>query len=58
MRAVVTCECCGAKQAVARPIRQPERLWIICHVCEACLRIDVTATDIAAAEARRLASVG
>jgi len=50
MRAIVTCECCGHRQTVARPIRQPEAFYLICHACERSLRVDVTAADIAAAQ--------
>ena len=50
MRAIVTCECCGHRQTVARPIRRPESFHLVCHDCERTLRVDVTAEDIRAAE--------
>jgi hypothetical protein len=50
MRAIVTCECCGHRQTVARPIRRPESFYLICHECERSLRVDVTAVDIQAAQ--------
>lgn len=49
MRAVVTCECCGHRQTVARAIRAPETFHLVCHACERSLRVDVTAEDISAA---------
>jgi len=30
MRAIVTCECCGHRQTVARPIRRPESFYLVC----------------------------
>ena len=51
MRAIVTCECCGHRQTVARPIRKPESFYLVCHDCERSLRIEVTAEDISAAQA-------
>ena len=50
VRAIVTCECCGHRQTVARPIRRPESFYLVCHDCERTLRVDVTAEDIHAAE--------
>lgn len=49
MRAIVTCECCGHRQAVARPIRRPESFHVICHSCEGVLRVEVTSADLVAA---------
>jgi hypothetical protein len=51
MRAIVTCECCGYRQAVARPIRRPESFHVICHGCEGILRVEVTSADLRAARA-------
>lgn len=51
MRAIVTCECCGHRQAVARPIRRPESFHVICHSCEGVLRVEVTDADLLAARA-------
>lgn len=51
MRAVVTCECCGHRQSVARPILEPESFFLICHECEGVLRVQVTADAIRHAEA-------
>jgi transcription elongation factor Elf1 len=51
MRAIVTCECCGHRQTVARAIRRPESFYLVCHECERSLRVEVTAQDIHAAEA-------
>ncbi len=48
MRAIVTCECCGHRQAVARPIRNPEEFHVVCHECEGVLRVAVTADDLSA----------
>jgi hypothetical protein len=50
MRAIVTCECCGHRQAVARPIRLPEAFHVICHECEGVLRVEVTADDLTTAQ--------
>ena len=49
MRAIVTCECCGYRQAVARPIRRPETFHVICHGCEGVLLVEVTTEDLRAA---------
>ena len=51
MRAIVTCECCGHRQAVARAIEQPESFHVVCHECEGVLRVDVSAADLLAAAA-------
>jgi hypothetical protein len=51
MRAVVTCECCGFRQAVARSIARPESFHLMCHNCEGVLRVEVTADDLRSAEA-------
>lgn len=50
MRAIVTCECCGHRQTVARAIRRPESFFLVCHDCERSLRVDVTSDDIRAAQ--------
>ena len=50
MRAVVTCECCGFRQAVARSIARPERFFVVCHECEGVLQVEVTAEAIRTAE--------
>jgi hypothetical protein len=50
MRAIVTCECCGHRQAVARPIRLPEAFHVVCHECEGVLRVEVTADDLIIAQ--------
>jgi transcription elongation factor Elf1 len=50
MRAIVTCECCGHRQAVARPIRAPEAFHVVCHECEGVLRVEVTAYDLSTAQ--------
>lgn len=50
MRAIVTCECCGHRQAVARPIRRPELFHVVCHECEGVLRVEVTDRDLITAE--------
>ncbi len=49
MRAIVTCECCGHRQAVARGIDEPESFHLVCHECEGVLRVDVSAADLRAA---------
>ena len=51
MRAVVTCECCGNRQAVARQIMQAELFHVVCHSCESVLRVQVTAEELLAAQA-------
>ena len=51
MRAIVTCECCGHRQAVARAVERPESFHLVCHDCEGVLRVDVSAADLAAAGA-------
>ena len=58
MRAIVTCECCGHRQAVARPIRQPEAFHVVCHECEGVLRVEVTAADLRAAERTKAPATG
>ncbi len=50
MRAIVTCECCGHRQAVARPIGRPESFHVVCHECEGILRVEVTADDLTTAQ--------
>ncbi len=50
MRAVVTCECCGHRQAVARQIVRPESFNLVCHACEGVLRVEVTLEDLHAAQ--------
>lgn len=50
MRAIVTCECCGHRQTVARPIHRPEIFYLVCHDCERSLRVEVSDADIRAAE--------
>jgi transcription elongation factor Elf1 len=50
MRAIVTCECCGHRQAVARAIRIPEAFHVVCHECEGVLRVEVTETDLKGAQ--------
>ena len=50
MRAVVTCECCGHRQAIARQIVHPESFNLICHSCEGVLRVEVTLDDLRAAQ--------
>jgi hypothetical protein len=50
MRAIVTCECCGHRQAVARSIRSPEAFHVVCHECEGVLRVEVTASDLSTAQ--------
>ena len=61
MRAVVTCECCGHRQAIARQIVRPESFNLICHRCEQSLMVSVTQADIRTAEAmlipRRASSI-
>ena len=49
MRAIVTCECCGHRQAVARPIRRAESFHLLCHGCEGVLLVEVTSADLRAA---------
>ena len=51
MRAVVTCECCGNRQAVARQIVQAESFHVVCHGCESVLRVEVPAEELRAAQA-------
>jgi hypothetical protein len=50
MRAVVTCECCGHRQAIARQIVRPESFNLVCHSCEGVLRVEVTVNDLHAAQ--------
>jgi hypothetical protein len=50
MRAVVTCECCGHRQAIARQIVRPESFNLVCHSCEGVLRVEVTTDDLKAAQ--------
>ncbi|MGC8461160.1 MAG: hypothetical protein ACP5OR_04885 [Candidatus Dormibacteria bacterium] len=50
MRAIVTCECCGYRQTVARPIQDPEAFHVVCHNCEEVLLVEVTQADFKAAQ--------
>jgi hypothetical protein len=50
MRAIVTCECCGHRQAIARQIMRPESFNLVCHSCEGVLRVEVTLDDLEAAQ--------
>ncbi len=34
MRITITCEECGAKHLLERPISEPGPIWIVCHRCE------------------------
>jgi hypothetical protein len=52
VRAIVTCDTCGHRQAVERVIRTPEAFHQVCHECEAVMIVEVTAADIAAAAER------
>jgi transcription elongation factor Elf1 len=58
MRAIVTCECCGHRQTVARAIRTPESFYLVCHACERSLRVEVTDGDIRAANTSSAKSAG
>jgi hypothetical protein len=49
MRAIVTCECCGHRQTLARAIERPGTFHLVCHECERSLRVDVTDEDLSAA---------
>ena len=49
MRAIVTCECCGHRQTVARAIDRPGTFHLVCHECERSLRVDVTDAELSAA---------
>jgi transcription elongation factor Elf1 len=49
MRAIVTCECCGHRQTVARAIDRPGTFHLVCHDCERSLRVDVSTEDLSAA---------
>ena len=51
MRAVVTCECCGNRQAVARQIQRAETFFVLCHACESVLKVEVTDEELRAAQA-------
>ena len=53
MRAIVTCECCGHRQTVARAIDRPGTFHLVCHECERSLRVDVTDDDLSAARNTR-----
>jgi hypothetical protein len=43
---IVTCECCGRRHSLARPVDRPQTLHLICHRCERCLRVEVSARDM------------
>ncbi len=43
---IVTCECCGRRHSLARPVDRPQVLHLICHDCERCLRVEVSARDM------------
>jgi transcription elongation factor Elf1 len=58
MRAIVTCECCGHRQTVARAIERPGTFHLVCHECERSLRVDVTEEDLSAARNASAASAG
>jgi RNase P subunit RPR2 len=46
MRATVHCEECGERMRLERIILEPERLRLICHQCEAPLKVEITAEDL------------
>ena len=52
MRAVVTCESCGFRETIARPIRTAQAFYVVCHQCEGVLRVEVTEADLLAAQAK------
>ena len=54
MRAVVTCESCGHRQTVARPIGKPESFHMVCHECEGVLKVEVTERDLLSATPQAL----
>ena len=56
MRAIVTCECCGHRQTVARAIDHPGTFHLVCHECERSLRVDVSVDDLSAARQPRTPS--
>lgn len=43
---IVTCECCGRRHSLARRVDRPQTLHLVCHDCERCLRVEVTARDM------------
>jgi hypothetical protein len=43
---IVTCECCGRRHSLARAVDRPQVLHLICHGCERCLRVEVSARDM------------
>jgi hypothetical protein len=43
---IVTCECCGRRHSLARTVDRPQTLHLVCHDCERCLRVEVTARDM------------
>lgn len=56
MRAIVTCECCGHRQTIARAIDRPETFHLVCHECERSLKVDVTNHDLVSARTSGSAS--
>jgi transcription elongation factor Elf1 len=58
MRAIVTCECCGHRQTVARAIERPGTFHLVCHECERSLRVDVTDEDLSAARSAGSSTAG
>jgi transcription elongation factor Elf1 len=56
MRAIVTCECCGHRQTVARTVEKPGTFHLVCHECERSLRVDVSSEDLSAARPPRAPS--
>lgn len=47
MRISITCEECGHRHRLARPISSPGPVWIVCHACETPLRADPPAWVLA-----------
>jgi len=42
MRLTVTCGECGSRMPLERQIHEPQRVYVVCVVCETPLRCDVT----------------
>jgi hypothetical protein len=47
MRAIVTCEPCGYKQALLRRFTKPEVVRFTCHGCERVLVVDIDEAALA-----------
>jgi hypothetical protein len=58
MRITITCEECGRRHRLERPVAEPGSIWIICHDCELPLRAVLEQQASVTSEAFRNAWTG